>query len=160
MSELRLYTFTNFMLNTISQGIQPAHVVGDLGIKYRFDNSSEGERYWDWATNHKTLISLNGGNYAMIVEKYNQLTELVDMVAIPLPVCPFFEDEATLGGLMTSVGVILPEEIFDAFEGENGAYVYKRFVKDSNNMTEVWIYEVGSPEWNLVKLVKSCGLAR
>jgi len=109
---MRAYTFTNFMLNSVAQGIQPGHCLTDILRDYQKDYpaSIACERAEDWADNHKTMICLNGGNHANIKDIWAQLQELGSV--LQLPYGKFNEDEDTLGGLMTCCGIIVPEEIY------------------------------------------------
>jgi hypothetical protein len=99
--ELRLYTFTHFMLSSIQQGIQAGHAAveltrrgNDLTIK--------------WAKDWKTMICLNGGNSQELKElvfffsNYNNI----------YPWCSFSESNDALDGVLTSVAIVLPENIF------------------------------------------------
>lgn len=108
---MRAYTFTNFMLNSVAQGIQPGHCLVDIVRDYQ--KHPEGiacERAEDWADNHKTMICLNGGNHANIKDIWAQLNEIGSI--LQLPYGSFHEDEDTLGGLMTCCGIIVPENIY------------------------------------------------
>jgi hypothetical protein len=108
---MRLYSFTNFYLSSIQQGIQPAHCISDLFVKYA-DESAERAVLLDWATNHKTMICLNGGNAAGIREIYANLTALGG--AIQLPFVKFHEDAQSLDGALTSCAIVIPQPIYDA----------------------------------------------
>ena len=54
------YIFTHIYLNTMQQGIQPLHVVGEIFAKYGPDTQGYTDAI-DWATNHKVVRLLNGG---------------------------------------------------------------------------------------------------
>lgn len=108
---MRYYTFTNFMLSSIQQGIQPAHCIADTFIKYA-DESRQQAVLLDWATNYKTMICLNGGNAAGIREVYAKFEELCD--TLQLPYCMFCEDEQSLDSTMTCCGLVVPAYIYDA----------------------------------------------
>jgi len=114
--ELRLYAFVNFYLSSIQQGIQTGHASVDLVRKYRADADTAEEvgnydknvrMVEDWADNYKTYITLNGGNHAGI----KKALELAEKSGFPF--VAFHEDEASLGGLMTAVAVVLPDYIFN-----------------------------------------------
>lgn len=36
---MRLYTFVNFYLSGMQKGVQSAHALGELMVKYRYDDS-------------------------------------------------------------------------------------------------------------------------
>jgi len=116
MEELRCYTFTNWMLRPIQQGIQPAHASMELFNKYLLNEGWQNgyaENVADWSQNHKTMICLNGGNAKGIREwlEFFNVGELNGHSALPF--APFYEDEQSLDGGLTSVAVILPARIFD-----------------------------------------------
>ena len=75
---MRAYFFGNMYLSSIQQGIQAAHVVGELFTSYsesRTNAMSEGGKLlWEWACDHKTMILLNGG-YS---ENIHRLCEFFD----------------------------------------------------------------------------------
>lgn len=108
MEELRFYCFVNYYLSPIQQGIQAGHcavdlVKADLGPRLN-------EVVEQWATDHKTFIVLNGGNHQSLCKTANVLARLSDDFAS----AEFYEDEDSLGGLLTCVGVVLPKSIFSA----------------------------------------------
>lgn len=104
---MRAYFFGNLYLSSIQQGIQTAHVIAELFIKYSSD-SSRRDILNHWAKNHKTIIILNAG--------YSK--EIHDLVTFfceednPLPWAAFHESREALDGALTSVGIILPEEFY------------------------------------------------
>lgn len=111
---MRLYTFTNVYLNSISQGIQPAHVVHELMVKYtehQHQRVGEGKMLFDWAKNHKTIISLNGGNNSGIRNTLDTLDRIGPHLNFPF--AHFYEDDQSLGTMMTSVGIIVPKYLYD-----------------------------------------------
>lgn len=109
---MRCYTFINFYLSSIQQGIQSAHCIADMFVKYEDWGVGQGSTLLDWAKNHKTLICLNGGNAANIREVYHTLQNLCPH--LKLPYASFCEDEQSLDGSMTCCGVIVPERIYEA----------------------------------------------
>lgn len=147
---MRLYTFTNFYLSSIQQGIQPAHLIGDLFIKYRPGQldairSDAQDVLYDWAANHKTMICLNGGNLGSIRMIANQLDTLG--VELGLPTGRFFEDEESLGNIMTTTGIVVPAEIYErAAEMRGQPYEDVAITSD--------------PELKLIDLLNGFGLAK
>lgn len=123
-AESRLYTFCNMYLSSIQQGIQSAHVVAELFNKYPGNVVSEETmesfvelrkkylRLRDWAQYHKTIIVLNGGNN----QSLNELYQFFDSENNQYPFTCFYEDEQSLGSMMTCIGVILPAKIYKAAE--------------------------------------------
>lgn len=107
---MRAYFFGNMYLSQIQQGIQAAHVLGEMFIKY--DQSSADaqkvEMLYEWAHGHKTMILLNGG-YS---ETIRGLLLFFTDEANPYPFAPFYEGKDALDGALTDVGIILPEKIY------------------------------------------------
>lgn len=108
---MRYYSFTNYYLSSIQQGIQPAHCIADTFIKYA-DESRQRAVLLDWAANHKTMICLNGGHAGGIREIYGQLEQFGE--ALQLPFCKFHEDEESLDSTMTCAGIVVPEYLYEA----------------------------------------------
>ena len=112
--ELRCYTFTLYQLSSIQQGIQAGHAAVELGMKahtrlIRNLNGDHWAAYHEWATHHKTMVLLNGGDL-------NELCELRNFLGSEnnkFPWAPFYESADSLGGLLTSIAVILPARIFE-----------------------------------------------
>lgn len=108
--ELRFYCFVNFYLSSIQQGVQTGHCAVDLVMRYLNDENQpvHSDLVKEWATFHKTFIILNGGN----AEGITNATRII--ADSDFPWASFYEDGASLGGIQTCVGVVLPEEIFKA----------------------------------------------
>ena len=107
--ELRFYTFVNYYLSSIQQGVQTGHAAVDIVRCYTHKEYSDNLRrsfVEDWADNHKTFIILNGGNF----QSLQNTLEIVK--ASDYPYISFSEDEQSLNGMLTTVGVILPDEVF------------------------------------------------
>ena len=110
---MRFYSFTNWMLRPIQQGIQPGHAAVELFVKYTDPDdvyNPAQEMMWDWARDHKTFICLNGGTNADL----NELREFVQQNENPFPWSMFCEDQESLAGIITSIGIILPPRMYDA----------------------------------------------
>lgn len=118
--EYRLYSFTNFYLSSLQKGLQTAHLVEELNLKYNLT----GHIAWrslhgnvklaynvlhEWGKYHKTIIILNGGNSANLQLIYNKLAELNN--SLSLPFTKFNEDEQSLNGALTCVGLVVPMSI-------------------------------------------------
>ena len=104
--ELRFYSFTDWMFRSIQQGIQPGHAAVELFVKYCYptDEVEQMHMLYEWAQNHKTFVCLNGGNYESILG----IHEFLETPENPFPFSPFYEDEASAAGRMTSVGIVSP----------------------------------------------------
>ena len=109
---MRLYTFTHFMLSSMAKGIQATHSTVELFNKYD-DPQDDIQAGWlyDWSRNHKTMISLNAG----LTPDLELLIEFFEYGDCPFP-WAFFNEDESLGNLVTSVSIILPEYIYDTAE--------------------------------------------
>ena len=105
---MRAYFFGNFYLSSIQQGIQAAHVVSEMSVKYS-PGLPPACDYEEWAHTHKTMILLNGGMAANLRE----LVACFDTKDNSYCWAFFCEEEAALEGSITSVGIILPDTIYN-----------------------------------------------
>lgn len=120
---MRLYTFTNMYLSSIQQGIQPLHVLGDMFVKYSptWDEAGNNinptsnevlyDMLHDWAENHKTVICLNGGFSENL---HNLISDFLSDNENPYPWASFREGQDSLESALTSVGIVLPEHLYQA----------------------------------------------
>lgn len=169
---MRFYSFSNWMLSSIQQGIQPGHAAVELFVKYgRIPPNSSGAELtkfnmlYDWADDHKTFICLSGGDYKGVTV----IAQFFDDVRNPYPFAAFYEDQDSLGGLMTSVGIIIPEKIYALAEQERNdrsSVLYLR--QDGDFWTTSFINSAGDREdctvslWerDLIGVINMCGMAR
>ena len=100
----RLYAFHNWRVAGQAPGIQTAHSIAEMSIKYPHD-SEQYMMYWDWVQNGKTIVILNGGD-AVGVQSVIELLETID-----LPHSSFRED-AGLNFCLTNAAVVVPEYIW------------------------------------------------
>ena len=98
----RLYCLTNMYLSSLQKGLQTAHVVGELAL------NSTDDLFTEWAEKDKTIIVLNGGNSASL-EAFEEFLSTSECV---WPWAAFREDEQSLNGAITAVGVIVPESVY------------------------------------------------
>ncbi len=182
--ELRLYSFVNFYLSSIQQGIQTGHAAVKLVRKYqpRTQAQTPEQVAWntrctlvdEWAEFHETFYVLNGGDLA----KLKLIATAV--AATDFPFAKFIESQDALGGMLTAVAVVLPEHIFDAkagpvpaLAGSQGAcvsqesqetgpleYFYFDEPAQGNASPNRRIYPASDPVFDFIKLLKSCPLAR
>lgn len=107
---MRAYFFCNYYLSSIQQGIQSAHCVADMFVKYSYQIGHQHIQLTDWATNHKTMVLLNGGNQKELLELYDFLNNPGNT----LPFHIFKEDEQSVNGCATCVGIVLPPSVYEA----------------------------------------------
>ena len=101
---MRFYAVGNMYLSSIQQGIQAAHCLGEMVLEHTGNKMFE-----DWLSVHKTLICVNSGNN-------KSLSDFYDLVRYQkqFPVAKFHEDEQSMGGMLTCVGIVVPKEIYEA----------------------------------------------
>lgn len=114
---MRGYFITNMYLSPIQCGIQAAHCIHDMFVSYVVDHSPAREaadNLKQWASDHKTMIVLNGGASSDLESLYTT----IDFAAkqhkaneAPFPYGTFREEG--LEGALTCVGVILPSHYVD-----------------------------------------------
>lgn len=159
----RLYSFVNFYLSPIQQGIQTAHLIHELYAATFSKRQRNVLRDWTW--NDKTIIVLNGGNLDVIHDKYALISEFGNLCKLPYT-C-FHEDDSSLGGIMTCCGVIVPEKMWAAVNHssatqkgitlddiDNGEYYYE----DINGGVTVYLPDTLSHD--MITMIKSCRLAQ
>lgn len=107
---MRGYFLGNMYLSSIQQGIQCAHTTTELFVKATIGSfsSTQEEYLYEWSTNHKTKILLNGG-FASNLRNIQTFLESPDN---PYPWAYFEESEDALEGTITCVGIILPERVY------------------------------------------------
>lgn len=123
---MRFYGFGNYYLSSLQQGLQAGHAVAELFVKHNHadvnnasagdytlpeerNNLAKADYVLGWAENHKTMVLLNGGNSADLQE----LFEFLETNKCPFPFVKFHEDEVSLNGALTYVGMILPAQIYE-----------------------------------------------
>ena len=107
---MRLYTFCNYYLSSIQQGIQSAHCLAEMFVRYA-DLSPANDMLFNWARNHKTIVILNGGNNEELRNTFATLQRLCQVLDY-YPLAIFNEDASSLNSAVTCVGVIVPEKIY------------------------------------------------
>ena len=90
-------------MSQLQLGLQTAHCVAEMSMQ-------KHEMFEIWAKMHKTIVILNGGN----CESLKNLRDYLNHPMNLFPHASFEEDEASLNGAITSVGIILPEGIYEA----------------------------------------------
>lgn len=156
---MRLYSFTHCYMSPIQHGIQTGHLTDSMTVEYILEyKETQSEVYKDWIKNHKTYIVLNGGNSRNIADISNHLEYYGE--ALKLPYGTFCEDEDSMEGILTCVGIVVPECYYDATKDyfTSNDVEYYNYVYTTNTCEEV-IYEYDSVEWHLINLIKSYKLA-
>lgn len=150
--ELRLYTFTNFYMSPIQHGIQSAHVVHELFLKYTGETHRR-DTLLDWAKNHKTMIVLSAGNLAGLED----MLDVIEPIGALFPWSEFNEDQASLGGILTCVGIVLPSSVFDVKLYESPALTNRWYWMGADG--KIIEHDVDSDLGKFITALKGCRLA-
>ena len=162
-TELRLYTFVNFYLSSIQQGIQSAHVATNLASEYRGQRSKAAKLLHLWEDFGKTMIVLNGGMAKDIETGYNSQVFGFDG-RIDYPYAAFEEEPGALHPsfrAITAWGIVLPPEVYnakpvEAFPSRVGFSTLK--AEEISPETPIW--EPGSFEHSICSYLQGKSLAR
>lgn len=168
--EQRAYFFGNMYLSSIQQGIQAAHVLSNMFIKYQpivtddceYVPSDELRMLNNWASEHKTMILLNGGYSETIRDLYMFFTNNENSY----PFDYFTESGPALDGALTCTGIILPEKIYEAaaiIRGRDGSDKLES-IKNTGSLTienngETVTYTFNKWEFQLIQKLNQFGLA-
>lgn len=124
----RLYSITAAgYLSRLQQGLQTAHVVGELFADTEL-MSKQRDALLAWARTDKTIIILSAFNHGGVIDAYQQLSPLADSLNLPSAI--FREDMESMNGMATACGVIVPEQLYDVtamkspLDGEITGYRY------------------------------------
>jgi len=142
---MRAYFFVNSWLSGIQKGLQTAHCVAEMADDAETPNARTN-LYREWAKVHKTIIVLEGGPHAGLVE-------LVEFFGrqFNLPWASFSEDEESLNGAMTCVGIIVPEDLYERAKmvREGDLNIDQEELRDPK---DIW-------EAEFIDILNSCSLA-
>jgi len=109
---MRFYGFGNYYLSSLQQGLQAGHAISRLYT--RTQPGTEGFKILhEWGNHHDTMVLLNGGNALNLQELYDFFIDLKEK-GMYLPFQKFHEDQQSLGGALTYVGMIVPERHYEA----------------------------------------------
>lgn len=161
---MRFYAFCNYYLSSLQQGLQAAHVLTEMSLKARLKGGQYCHQYDNWASDHKTIILLNGGND-------KDLRELLTFFNMSNPYLygSFCEDQQSLNGAMTCVGIILPENIYETVAAirrgqlyfSNNRYTFdETMFRDDDETEKLWLLKnfinMLSTPWEL-EMIKRLG---
>jgi len=100
------------MLSSIQQGIQAAHVIGEMAAWYKDDPENA---FFEWAESHKTIQLMNGGNHEAItniVQFFCDLDEKNELHKTDkFSWSVFREDRQSLNSAVTCAGIIVPTHV-------------------------------------------------
>jgi len=153
--EFRLYSFVNFYLSPIQAGIQTGHLTDNMTVDYLLSielNTISKHIFIEWIRNQKTYIVLNGGDDTCIIDTYYDIQNLC-IDELNLPYGMFLEPG--LGNIMTCCGVVVPNKYYDAVKIGDDYYFNIDKIDENGIIYSENFYEVDSPEWTLIELIKS-----
>lgn len=160
----RFYSFVaNLYLSPIQCGIQTAHAVSEMAVKYiHLDRPFDEDRlnmFNDWAATDKTVIVCAAINHAGVTDAYAKLQEFGN--ALNLPTVIFHEDEQSMNGMATAAAIIVPMEYYEVkfyerreLHGAGPCYIYT----DPQSL-DTTTYEEGSVWFDFIQFLKSFRLA-
>lgn len=154
----RLYSFVNHLyMNEKQWGIQTAHCVSTMSVQAKKDQLA---MYEEWAETEPTIIMCEGGNVAMLHDLYTRLKSLAD--SLGLPCVKFHEDEQSLGGVITSVAVLVPDTLFNCyaskeFEEDDTGERHPVFIHPESGKR--YAYSDAGYEYEFLSIVKMARLA-
>lgn len=100
------YMIVHCLIPGVRAGVQGAHAMTELMLRYADKNDSSAKMARLWAGFDKTLICLNGGASSDM----HKLWELLNDGNCPFPHAKFHESEDYAEGLLTAIAIVLPEE--------------------------------------------------
>lgn len=138
---MRYYGFGNYYLSSLQQGLQAHHVCVEMFNQFNNKDQPPADDWqqWahldEWAKNHKTIVLLNGGNSADLLELHQFIQAGAEAQLNNFPYAKFHEDEQSLCGALTSVGIVLP------------AYIYDTAAIDRSMRGTLWVDKEGRHGW-------------
>lgn len=131
----RGYFFGNMYLSSLQQGLQAAHVIQKMSTRYSMLHSDIASKiFFDWCNDDRTIILLNGGTQRDLQDLASRLN-LLTRHGTTYPLSYFEEEESALNGAVTSVGIILAENVYDS-NNFIGGYT-KNMSKDDMSIYEL-----------------------
>ncbi len=137
---MRLYSFVNYYISPLQQGLQTAHIVSELFNDYTL--CEPYEILTDWAKDHKTIVILKGGNSKDLLDLYDFFNDGEN----DYPFAKFCEDEQSLNGACTAVGIILPEIIY-----ETAALIRNKLLFQFDSASSVYGYSDNDTDEMIIK---------
>jgi len=167
---MRAYFFGNMYLSSIQQGLQSAHVVGDMAAKYRpnqFGSTDQSKIFYDWAEHHKTIILLDAG-YGEAIHDLHEFFKLGENDLYPYAM--FNESDAALDGAATCVGIVLTDRMVEGLVAwrkvrnrpKSPRTALDRLVQEADGILVIDKIETQYTKWEieLMSRISKFGLAR
>lgn len=106
---LKAFLFAHTALKPICNGVQNAHSLAEMFVKYSDEPSSKRDMLRDWARNHKTIVMRDGGDSHNLA-RINYILEQISPIA-NIPYASFCESDSYMEGILTSVGFIMDKNV-------------------------------------------------
>lgn len=142
---MRGYFFVNMYLSSIQKGIQTAHCITKIAHENKQNN------YVMEYPEHMTKIVLDGGNHKMLLELHAAIADLGKQFQEKYPgekwypFAAFHEDEQSLNGACTCVGIILPERIYEFADNvRHNVYKIEEHADGALSVVHGWAAPVGN----------------
>ena len=161
-NNLRLYTFVNFYLSSIQQGIQSAHVATSLTSKYRGKRNAASKLLQQYEDDGITLICLNGGAAIDVHLSYETYNRAFGAKSV-YPFAKFEEEPGAIhphSKAITAWGIVLPESVYNARPVEAFPSITGFSTVPQDIVQEYDIWKEGSAEHHLCQLLQGKSLAR
>lgn len=142
-----MFSWGNFYLSSIQQGIQAGHAWVDMAVKYFYPSHGtayQRDMFWEWARDCKVVNVRNGGEQ----EALRSILGLFDSKDNPYPWVEFREDQG-LNYALTNVSIVLPEKV----------YAYEPEIKVGNDGEVIQPKDLTKFELEVYNLIKSTRLA-
>lgn len=136
-TQFRLYAFINKMLSPLDKGLQVAHLTSRLTTAYN-PSSEQGAMAYKWGSQDYVIVPLNGGN-SRHLKDIGALLKQFETEGMNLPFSYFRESEDVLDGALTTIGIIVPQDV----------YAHPAMFEFNLNVDQLCDKYPGVPVWHL-----------
>jgi hypothetical protein len=166
---MRAYFFCHSWLSGIQKGIQGAHAISSL-VNVAGGGADFMKIYGEWATNHKTMIFLEGGNQDSLKDWHSFLAAQPHKVPsqkkplaeqhYTMPFYIFHEDDESLNDCATAVVVLVSTKLCEAIDNYREMKRGEGLKSSEKNVNSVnsWL-ELREWEREFVEKISKCRLA-
>lgn len=141
---MRGYFILQYQMEGIHAGIQSMHAMSKMSARRPQMTQDQAMVFDTWNAEHCTAILLNGGYQERLLELEKILEDNAEEAGWPIGI--FRESVAASNGLLTCVGLVIPDE------------------RPTNEIWESYLFEMQTPrrsaQWNILSAIKDLRLAR
>lgn len=141
---MRGYFILQYQMEGIHAGIQSLHCLSDMVARTEGMTPEQRAVFDAWNSKHYTAVLLNGGYQSRVLELEKILFD--NAAAAGWPVGSFRESVDATNGLLTCVGVIIPDD------------------RPTNEIWHALLFELQTEktgaQWNILSAIKDLRLAR